>query len=147
MSELHLIDPNFALPAVETEGLVFCDNRETPADIYGLYQPRKNEIYCRLPQELADTVSPGVSKEPCSSRSLAFSLKSSCRRPGWKGGRLERGRRGLLPPKDSLPACATPGPLTSSQFFSTSRAWVLRRAQGYLAHLVAKFWKSPSCIF
>ncbi len=62
MSDLHLIDPNFALPAVETEGLIFRDIRETEADIFGLYQPRTNPIYCRLPQELADTVSPGVSR-------------------------------------------------------------------------------------
>lgn len=62
MSELHLIDPNFALPAVDTEGMVFRDIRETAADIYGLYQPRTNNIYCRLPQELADTVSPGVAR-------------------------------------------------------------------------------------
>jgi len=62
MSDLHLIDTNFALPAVETEGMVFRDVLKTEADIYGLYQPRTNPIYCRLPQELADTVSPGVSR-------------------------------------------------------------------------------------
>lgn len=42
------------------------------------------------------TVSPSVVKEPCSSQSLSFSLKSSWHHPGWRGKLSERGCEGLV---------------------------------------------------
>lgn len=62
MSELHQIDPNFALPAVETDGIVFHDVRKADVDIYGLYRPLESPQFCRLPQEVADRVSEGVAR-------------------------------------------------------------------------------------
>lgn len=60
MKELHQIDPNFALPAVETEGIVFHDVRTADVDFYGLYRPLEAPEFCRMPQNVADAVSDGV---------------------------------------------------------------------------------------
>ena len=60
MRDLRQIDPNFALPMVKTEGIVFHDVRKADVDIYGLYRPREGEAFCRMPWEVAEAVRPGV---------------------------------------------------------------------------------------
>ena len=58
--ELHQIDPNFALPEVQTQGIVFHDVRKSEVDIYGLYRPYEQPFFSRMPVELAESIRPGV---------------------------------------------------------------------------------------
>lgn len=53
------IDKNFKVPKlVERPGLVWKDAEDTPFRIYGIF--REGELFRRLPEKVAETVSPGV---------------------------------------------------------------------------------------
>ncbi len=60
MSQLEKLDPNFALPAVMTEGLTFFDIRKSDVDIYGLWRPFESDVYCRMPVEVAESINPRI---------------------------------------------------------------------------------------
>ena len=57
------VDPNMVTQTLEGEiGMVFRDVREEPFKIYGLYDPRGQEVFKRLPDEIGQNVNPGVAK-------------------------------------------------------------------------------------
>lgn len=60
MSQLQQLDPNFALPAVDTKNLEFHNIRDASVDIYGLHRPRESGIYCRMPVEFAASLNPQI---------------------------------------------------------------------------------------
>ncbi len=59
--KIEEIDKNFATGAFNRDDVVFYDVRKAPFRIYGLYNPETEPIFRRMPKEVADTVSPGVS--------------------------------------------------------------------------------------
>ena len=55
------IDPNLDVKGkVEQEGIVYYDVRQDPFEIYGLYEPRTYDRYCRIPTDVAQATSGGV---------------------------------------------------------------------------------------
>lgn len=54
------IDKNFAATPLSRDDIVFHDVRKEPFRIYGLYNPRTEEVFRRMPKNVADAVSPGV---------------------------------------------------------------------------------------
>lgn len=61
MSDLSKVDNNFRLVhCVKEHDIVWHDVRTAELDIYGLYNPRTEEIFRRMPDEVAAEVSTGV---------------------------------------------------------------------------------------
>lgn len=56
------IDKNFAATPFARKDVRFYDVRQTPFRIYGLYNPVEEPIFRRMPQTVAEAVSPGVSR-------------------------------------------------------------------------------------
>jgi hypothetical protein len=58
---IELIDKNFAVETKVTEpDLKFYDPRKSPFKIYGLYKPETEDVYKRMPTEIANKVSESV---------------------------------------------------------------------------------------
>ena len=59
MSDISKIDKNFEVKTkIEKDDVKFYNIEDTPFEIYGLM--RENGRYCRLPEKVAESVSPGV---------------------------------------------------------------------------------------
>ncbi len=57
------IDKNLAIQdTVDCSGAVFYNVRKTPFSIYGLYRPQDEGAFCRLPEEVAQRTSTGVTE-------------------------------------------------------------------------------------
>lgn len=62
MSTLQELDKNFAVEAVNHEGMVAYDAKKPPFRIYGFYQPEAEGPFRRLPAEVAEAASRGVAE-------------------------------------------------------------------------------------
>ena len=61
MSKLEKLDKNFIIEdRVERDDIVWYNVREADVDIYGLYNPRTEDIFRRLPLDVAEATSKGV---------------------------------------------------------------------------------------
>lgn len=59
--DIGRIDRNLAVAtALEEKDIVFHSVRQEPFRIYGLYSPRTEPVFCRLPQTVAEATSPNV---------------------------------------------------------------------------------------
>lgn len=56
------IDKNFAATTFSRNDVAFYDVRQEPFQIYGLYEPKTEPIFHRMPENIAEKVSPGVSR-------------------------------------------------------------------------------------
>lgn len=54
------IDKNFAAATFSREDVTFYDVRKAPFRIYGLYAPQTEPVFRRMPEDVAEKVSPGV---------------------------------------------------------------------------------------
>ncbi len=62
MSNIEKIDKNFAALAVSYNGMRTYDPRKAPFSIHGLYRPEDGGRFLRMPTEVAETVSAGVTE-------------------------------------------------------------------------------------
>ncbi len=60
MSKIEKIDPNVKAASSQKEGLTYYNIRNSPFQIYGLYQPEKEGVFRRIPYETATAVSEGI---------------------------------------------------------------------------------------
>ena len=59
--DIAAIDPNLKVSQAENlQDIVFQNVQKAPFQVYGLYQPQSMEPFCRMPDSVAQTVSPGV---------------------------------------------------------------------------------------
>lgn len=56
------MDENFAVKEFNRKDVIFHDVRKAPFRIYGLYRPQTEPVFRRMPGEVAETVSIGVSE-------------------------------------------------------------------------------------
>ncbi len=58
---LAKIDPNFSLDSsLERDDIVWFNIRNAPFEFYGLYEPKNEGAFIRMPRDIAEVVSPGV---------------------------------------------------------------------------------------